>query len=315
MIEKRLNTGDIEINYAVGPDNGPPLILIPGQGADWTTYEKVIPSLSEHYQVYAVDVRGHGKSDWATGNYTFNTIGADMTALLEEVVKKKAIISGNSSGGLIALWLAANRPELVRAIILEDPPLFSADWPRIKEDSYVYHILQQTVEMSRVLHESRDVRELARCFAKMKRPVKGGKVKKVPYFLAYLISYFIRRSQRRSGRPSLRGRLGEVIDVLWTFDADFSQAFVDGRIYEGLNHEDVVQRAKCPKILLHANWLRHPDFGLVGAMDDDDADYALKLAPDMKYKRIDADHVIHSREPDEFIQAVDEFVSQLPGDL
>ena len=124
--EKRFNTGEIEINYVVGPNNGPPLVLIPGQGADWTTYRKVLPLLSEDYHVYAVDVRGHGKSDWTTGDYSFTSIGRDFTTLLENVVHEPAIISGNSSGGLIALWLAANRPYLVKGIILEDPPLFSA---------------------------------------------------------------------------------------------------------------------------------------------------------------------------------------------
>ncbi|MHA2079222.1 MAG: alpha/beta fold hydrolase, partial [Candidatus Thorarchaeota archaeon] len=129
-----------------GPENGVPLVLIPAQGADWTNYEKVLPLLSKNYHVFSLDIRGHGKSDWATGDYTFNSIGRDMTAFLEMVVKRPAFVSGNSSGGLIALWLAANRPDLVMGIILEDPPLFSADWPRIKEDSYVYRVLEVTVE-------------------------------------------------------------------------------------------------------------------------------------------------------------------------
>ncbi|MHA2072614.1 MAG: alpha/beta fold hydrolase [Candidatus Thorarchaeota archaeon] len=160
FVEKRISTGEIEINYAEGPDNGPALVLIPGQGGDWTTYSKVIESLSAKFHVFAVDVRGHGKSDWATGDYSFKTIGADMTVFLEQAVKRKAIISGNSSGGLFALWLAANRPDLVRGIVLEDPPLFSAEWPRIKEDSFVYYVLEVTVEMSRVLNKSRSIREL-----------------------------------------------------------------------------------------------------------------------------------------------------------
>ncbi|MFW9814233.1 MAG: alpha/beta fold hydrolase, partial [Candidatus Thorarchaeota archaeon] len=115
--EKRFNTGEIEINYAVAPDNGPSLVLIPGQGADWKNYQKVLSLLSSDYHVYAVDVRGHGKSDWATGDYSFTSIGRDMTAFLESVVQEPAIISGNSSGGLIALWLAANRPDLIKAIV------------------------------------------------------------------------------------------------------------------------------------------------------------------------------------------------------
>jgi hypothetical protein len=112
-------------------------------------------------------------------------------------------------------------------------------------------------------------------------------------------------------KPTLSGRLGQVIDVLYTFDADFSQAFVDGRIYEGLNHADALKRASCPMLLLHANWLRHPEYGLVGAMDDDDARHAQELAPQMVYRRIDSDHVIHSNDPGLFVNEVHAFLSSL----
>ncbi|KXH72353.1 MAG: hypothetical protein AM326_11225 [Candidatus Thorarchaeota archaeon SMTZ-45] len=309
--EKRFNTGELEINYVAGPNNSPSLVLIPGQGADWTNYRKVLPLLSEKFHVYAIDVRGHGKSDWATGDYSFTSIGRDMTAFLQSVVKEPTIISGNSSGGLIALWLAANRPGLVKGIIMEDPPLFSADWPRIKEDSYVYYVLQVTVEMSKELHESRSISGLARMFMKIKRPLPNGKIRSVPRSATYFISFLIRVSQKLRGKPSLPGSFRKIVEVLVDFDADFSQAWVDGRIYEGLNHADALKQAECPMILLHANWLRHPDYGLVGAMDDNDAALARELAPEMLFKRIDSDHVIHSHNPDLYIRAVEEFMTNL----
>jgi hypothetical protein len=99
--------------------------------------------------------------------------------------------------------------------------------------------------------------------------------------------------------------------VLVDFDADFSQAFVDGRIYEGLDHADALKRVECPMLLLHANWVRHPDYGLVGAMDDNDAAMARELAPELLFKRIDSDHVIHSHNPDLYISAIEEFIVNL----
>ncbi len=312
FIETKFDTGELNINYGEGPKNDVPLVLIPGQGADWKNYEKVLPFLSESYHVFAVDVRGHGKSDWATGDYSFDSIGRDMTAFLEQFVKRPAILSGNSSGGLIALWMAANRPDLVKGIIMEDPPLFSAEWPRIKEDSFVYRVLEVTVEMSRELKESRSIRRLARAFMKIKRPVEGGGLRGVPRSAAYFVSFLIRASQRlRSGNPSLPGRLGTIIEVLETFDADFSQAFLDGRIYEGLDHAEALKRAEGPMMLLHANWLRHPEYGLVGAMDDDDAAFAQEIAPEIHFKRIDSDHVIHSHNPELFAKEVEEFITLL----
>ncbi|MFW9910136.1 MAG: alpha/beta fold hydrolase, partial [Candidatus Thorarchaeota archaeon] len=246
--EKQFNTGEITINYAVGPDNGPPLVLIPGQGADWTNYQNSIPLLINDFQVYAVDVRGHGRSDWKTGDYSWNSIGRDMSAFLEQVVKEPAIISGNSSGGLIALWLAVNKPESVRAIILEDPPLFSAEWPRIKQE-YVYKVLQISVDMSHELTNSRSIGGLARTFTKISRPLENGKIRKIPRSAAYFISFLIRASQKlKGGKPSLPGTLGKILEVMTTYDPDFSQAFVDGRIYEGLDHADALQRSERPML-------------------------------------------------------------------
>lgn len=146
---------------------------------------------------------------------------------------------------------------------------------------------------------------------KVKRPLSNGKIRSVCRSAAYFISFLIRVSQKRhSGTPHLLGHLGQVVDVLVTFDADFSQAWVDGQIYEGLDHTDALRRAKCPMLLLHANWVRHPDYGLVGAMDDDAA-RARTLAPEMQYRRIDSDHVIHNHNPDLYIDAIREFILKL----
>ena len=57
--EHRFNTGEIEMNYVVGPNNGPPLVLIPSQAAPWENYHGVLPSLSKKFEVFAVDIRGH----------------------------------------------------------------------------------------------------------------------------------------------------------------------------------------------------------------------------------------------------------------
>jgi hypothetical protein len=165
--------------------------------------------------------------------------------------------------------------------------------------------------MSKELNESRSVSGLAKQFMKVRRPLPNGKIRSIPRSAAYFISFLIRASQRIRGRPSLPGRFGVIVDVLVNFDADFSQAWLDGRIYEGLDHADALRRAECPMILLHANWVRHPDFGLVGAMDDDDAAFAREIAPEMLFKRIDSEHVIHSHNPDQFVSIVEEFTKSM----
>jgi hypothetical protein len=68
-------------------------------------------------------------------------------------------------------------------------------------------------------------------------------------------------------------------------------------------------------LLLHANWVRHPELGLSGAMDDDDAALARELAPEMQFKRIDSDHVIHSFESEIFIREIEDFAAVLDSEL
>ncbi len=103
FLENQFDTGKFKVNYVEGLNNGEPLIIMPGQAGTWQLYEKVLEPLSKTFKVYAVDVRGHGKSTWTLGEYNFNIIGGDFASFVEEVVQKSAIISGNSSGGLIAL--------------------------------------------------------------------------------------------------------------------------------------------------------------------------------------------------------------------
>lgn len=50
------------INYAEGPDNGTPLLLIHGQQTEWETYYSVLPQLAQNHHVYAIDCYGHGQS-------------------------------------------------------------------------------------------------------------------------------------------------------------------------------------------------------------------------------------------------------------
>ncbi len=306
--EKQYEVNGITLNYVEGPENGEPLILIPGQAGTWISYEKVLVPLSKTNKVYAVDIRGHGGSSWTTGEYNFNLIGEDLTVFLSEVVSRPAVISGNSSGGLIALWLAVERPELIRGIVMEDAPLFSADWPRIKSE-FVYEVLDKTATYLGA-EGGPDFRGL---FESIHRPTPDGKFRAIPKWMIDGLMWLIKRYEKP----------GEPIDIPWmprrmklffkltsTFDPDFSRAWVDGRIYEGLNHEDALRRLKHPALIIHADWYR-TEKGLVGAMDDDDAKRALELAPHTQYVRLNTRHVTHSGSPKEYVRIVSGFIESI----
>lgn len=307
--EKQFTIAGVTLNYVVGPNNGAPLVLIPAQMGTWESYQKVLPELSKTFQVYAVDIRGHGKSSWTTGDYSWNSVGADMTAFLKEVVMCPAIVSGNSSGGIIALWLAANVPDRVCGIVLEDAPLFSAEMPRFRDkDRFVYGGLKHLVETIGDVNN----RDIADYFRGMEMPMKNGGVKQIPEWAVNLISWCVKRYQKSHPNQLVDiwyfpFTLRLLIKSLSQFDPDFAKAFVDGRFYEGMNHEEAMKRVKCPILVLHASWFRHPKYGLIGALDDDDISHAKKIAPHLMYKKIEANHVIHVFKPKLFVQALEEF--------
>lgn len=316
--EHRFETSPgVELNYVVGPDSGhldrPPLVLLPAQTGTWESYQKVLVPLARRCRVYALDVRGHGKSSWTPGEYSWRHLGADMTGLLTQVVREPAVLSGNSSGGLIALWCAANLPDRVAGIILEDAPVFSAEMPRFRDrDRFVYRGLKHLAEtLGDVEH-----RDFAGYFRGLSLPVSATRTKRVPQWAAAFLSRRIKALQRRHpGRPVDIGylglKLGLMLKSLSTFDPDFARAFVDGRFYDGLDHAQALSRVTCPMLVLHADWRRLPEHGLVGAMDDDDAARIRELVPHSRYKRIHANHVIHMFKPRRFVAEVQAFLDSV----
>ena len=67
--ERTFDANGVAINYAEGPPSGPPLVLLHGGGDRWQHFLPILPSLVMRWQVYALDLRGHGKSGRVPGQY------------------------------------------------------------------------------------------------------------------------------------------------------------------------------------------------------------------------------------------------------
>jgi pimeloyl-ACP methyl ester carboxylesterase len=122
-----------DLHLVEGPDNGPPIMLLHGHGAAWNSYARALPRLAADFHVHVVDVAGHGVSARTPGRYDVHHLGRDAVDLIREVIGEPVILSGHSSGGLIAAWFATAAPELVRGVVFEDPPFFSTDPERMPQ--------------------------------------------------------------------------------------------------------------------------------------------------------------------------------------
>ena len=126
--EQKFTASAIEVNYAEGPDNGPPLVLIHGLGGRWTNWEPVIDQFATKWHVYAIDLRGHGDSGRVPGGYGFSDYPTEVIEFLQSVVRQPAYIVGSSLGGVTAAGACARAPALIAAAALVDPPLYIAEW-------------------------------------------------------------------------------------------------------------------------------------------------------------------------------------------
>ena len=97
----------------------PPVVLLPATGETAEDWNVVASSLHSSRTVYAVNLRGHGSSDWP-GHYSIQEMADDVTGLLRQLDDRPVDLVGHSLGGLVACAIASAHPELVHRLVLED---------------------------------------------------------------------------------------------------------------------------------------------------------------------------------------------------
>jgi len=101
--------------------NGPPLVLLHGFMGSASAWGGVPQRLASEFQVFAVDLLGHGRSSRAHDptRYALTAISADLVELLDAHGIERALVAGYSMGGRVALGTGVLAPERVAALLLE----------------------------------------------------------------------------------------------------------------------------------------------------------------------------------------------------
>lgn len=119
-----IDNGGLRLHVEVdGPTDGPPVLVLHGITASTATWDWLVPMLSDTHRVARLDFRGHGGSDRAPDAYDSAGYVSDAVAACETLFDTSCTVIGHSLGGITALGLAQSRPELVAALVLEDPPM------------------------------------------------------------------------------------------------------------------------------------------------------------------------------------------------
>ena len=108
---------------AAGDRGAPAMVLLHALGEQASDWDELVPVFARSFRVVAVDLRGHGSSDWP-GAYSSELMRDDVLALLDVLGLDRVVLVGHSLGGLVGYLVAAAAPARVHRLVVEDvvPP-------------------------------------------------------------------------------------------------------------------------------------------------------------------------------------------------
>ncbi len=231
ITETLLDTGDLSLNLVSGPVGGAPLLFLHGVTRCWQDFVTLMPPLCLRWRGYALDFRGHGKSGRTPGRYRILDYAHDAAEVLRSL-REPAVVFGHSLGALVAGIVAAEVPDRVRAVVLEDPPAPS-----------VLRGLRQTPfavlfrAMQPLAGHSRPLKDVSRELADVRLP----------------------------GLGNASVRFGDVRDAtsirfsarcLQDLDAGVLDDLLSARWLDGYDPDYIWSRVRCPALLLCAEEIR-----------------------------------------------------------
>ncbi len=297
--EQLFDTGEVELNYVTAGDaSRPALLLIPGQTESWWGYEQVLGLLADHFQAFAVDLRGQGRSSRTPGRYTLDLIGNDLVRFIDGVIGRPTIVAGLSSGGVTAAWLSAYaKPGQVVAAYYEDPPLFSSEVRPAVGQGLGQAIGPIFAVMAKYLGDQWSIGDWEGMATALPTELPG--------WLAMVAGAF-------------GIGVGEPPQALKEYDPEWGRAFWTGSFYGSCDHERMLGSVKVPVLFTHH--FRVVDEGtgaLMGASSDLQVERIRQLVTDagqpFEYVSLPTTpHSLHGADPQLYVDTLRGWVDSLP---
>jgi pimeloyl-ACP methyl ester carboxylesterase len=118
-----LTRDGVKLYYEEAGSGDETMLFVHGWTCNLSHFEAQVTHFAGRYRCISVDLRGHGKSDAPAQTYTIHGFADDLAWMCGELGVSQPIVIGHSMGGLTALILAAERPDLVGAAVFVDAPL------------------------------------------------------------------------------------------------------------------------------------------------------------------------------------------------
>ncbi|MGH8378550.1 MAG: alpha/beta fold hydrolase [Gammaproteobacteria bacterium] len=115
----------ITLHYAE-EGHGTPVIFVHGSLSDYGYWKDQVDAFSRHYRAIAYSRRyNYPNKNPARSGYSAVTDADDLAAFIKTMHLGRVYVVGHSYGALTGLFLAVRHPELIRALVLAEPPAVS----------------------------------------------------------------------------------------------------------------------------------------------------------------------------------------------
>ncbi len=130
-----LEVNGLTVHYKMMGQGPPVFLLLHGFGASTFSWHKVMAPLSQIGTVIAFDRPAFGLTErpmeWSGENPYSTAFAVSLTiGLLDKLGVDRAILVGNSAGGTVALDTSLRHPQRVQALVLVDPAVYIGGGPR-----------------------------------------------------------------------------------------------------------------------------------------------------------------------------------------
>jgi pimeloyl-ACP methyl ester carboxylesterase len=99
----------------------PAVVCVHGYTSSAQAFNSLARHLQDRFHVLAMDVRGHGESEWsATGAYEYADQAGDLAAFTDQLELPRFALIGTSMGGIIAMTYAADHADRLNALVIND---------------------------------------------------------------------------------------------------------------------------------------------------------------------------------------------------
>jgi esterase len=158
QVEGWIEAGAVKLHYLdYGNTGAVPMVLVHGMCGHAHSWDIFANSVKQHFHVIALDLRGHGESDWSE-QYSLRDYVADLQYFIDTLQLPEIVLIGHSLGGVISTVYAANNPGRVkRLVIIDIGPEIKAEGVEFRNREWAdepqsYNSMDEAIEYARRIH-------------------------------------------------------------------------------------------------------------------------------------------------------------------